>query len=88
MPGTSKIVPVILAAGPSSLGFPTALARFGESTALDIALRNCVGLGPPIVVLGCEAKRIREHVPTGIKVVVNPDWRSGQMSSLRSALAQ
>lgn len=88
MPGASRIVPVILAAGPSSLGFPTALARFGESTALDIALRNCAGLGPPIVVLGCEAKRIREHVPAGITVVVNPAWRSGQMSSLQSALAE
>jgi FO synthase len=88
MPGDARIVPIILAAGPSSLGCPKALAKFGESTALEIAVRNCAGLEVPIVVLGSDADRVRPSVPAGARVVLNPDWRSGQVSSLRAALAE
>ena len=86
MPGPAKIVPIILAAGPSTLGFPEALAKFGEQTALDIAVENCAGLQMPIVVLGSEAERVRPFVPKSVRVVVNENWRAGQMSSLRAAL--
>ncbi len=87
MPRDAKIVPIILAAGPSTLGVPKALAKFGNRTALDIAVANCAGLEPPVVVLGSEAERVRDLVPAGVRVIVNKNWRSGQMPSLRAALA-
>jgi CTP:molybdopterin cytidylyltransferase MocA len=82
-----NIVPIILAAGPSpDLLFPKALAIFGEKTALDIAVANCAGLARPIVVLGSDAKLIRRAVPENTKVVMNPRWHEGQLSSLFAAL--
>ena len=81
------IVPIILAAGASDLGFPKALARFGGRTALEIAVENCAALQAPVVVLGSEAERVREFIPAGARVVVNANWRAGQMSSLQAALA-
>jgi 7,8-didemethyl-8-hydroxy-5-deazariboflavin synthase CofG subunit len=82
-----KIVPIILAAGPSNLGFPKALARFGNRTALQIAIENCAALSAPVVVLGNDADLVRESIPSGTRVVLNTNWRTGQMSSLRAALA-
>jgi len=93
----AKIVPIILAAGPSTLEFPKALAKFGDLTAIEIALKNCEGLEPAIVVLGCDAERILSHLASSISgasrgsafhVLVNENWPSGQMSSLKAALAQ
>lgn len=82
-----QIVPIILAAGSSkNLGMPKALARFGEKTALLIAIENCLELERPIVVLGCDAKLVRPKVPGAAQVVVNRRWREGQLSSLLCAL--
>jgi molybdenum cofactor cytidylyltransferase len=82
-----RIVPILLAAGPSGrLGFPKPLARFGGRTALAIALENCRGLEPPILVLGSEAARIAKEAPGGARIVRNRRWRSGQLSSLVAAL--
>ncbi|MGC0773518.1 MAG: nucleotidyltransferase family protein [Candidatus Acidiferrum sp.] len=87
MTGRAKIVPIILAAGSSkNLGVPKALARFGEKSALLIAIENCSGLERPIVVLGCDAERVRPGVPRAARVVVNRSWRKGQLSSLLRAL--
>lgn len=81
------IVPIILAAGGSAkLPFPKALARFGRKTALQIAMANCKAAGRPIVVLGADAKLIRRRIPKSIHVVVNREWRKGQLSSLQAAL--
>jgi 7,8-didemethyl-8-hydroxy-5-deazariboflavin synthase CofG subunit len=88
MRGGGTIVPIILAAGPSDLGFPKALARFGGRTALEIAFENCAALAAPVVVLGSDAERVREFAPAGACVVVNANWRAGQMSSLQAALAE
>ncbi|HJY86317.1 MAG TPA: nucleotidyltransferase family protein [Candidatus Acidoferrales bacterium] len=83
----SPIVPIILAAGDrSGQVLPKPLARFGERTALEIALENCTGLARPIVVLGHQAKRVRPVIPPSVRVVVHPGWRSGQLSSLRAGL--
>jgi molybdenum cofactor cytidylyltransferase len=83
----TEIVPILLAAGSSKrLGFPKPFARFGKKTALAIAIENCAGLGRPIVVLGCDAEKIRPRLPRGVQVVINRRWRSGQLSSLLSAL--
>ena len=80
-------MPIILAAGSSEhLPFPKSLAVFGGKTALAIAVENCEGLGIPLVVLGCDAKRVRPAVPDTARVVLNPAWRQGQLSSLLKAL--
>lgn len=82
-----KIFPIVLAAGPSyHLPFPKPLAMFGEKTALAIAIENCAGLERSLVVLGCDAERVRRAVPRAAKVVLNRGWRQGQISSLRGAL--
>jgi CTP:molybdopterin cytidylyltransferase MocA len=81
------IVPIILAAGSSqALPFPKALAPFGRKTALQIAVENCQLLGLPVVVLGSQAKRILPRVPKSCRVVINREWRKGQLSSLQRAL--
>lgn len=82
-----KIVPVILAAGSSkNLGRPKALAKFGSKSALHIAVENCLWFERPIVVLGCDAGRVRPAVPGAAQVLVNSNWRKGQLSSLLCAL--
>jgi CTP:molybdopterin cytidylyltransferase MocA len=85
----SNIVPIVLAAGGSQgLGFPKPLARFGEKTALEIALENCAGwgLGRPIVVVGCDASEVRQAVPRGVNIVINRRWPEGQLGSLLAGL--
>jgi len=82
-----EIIPIILAAGSSeALPFPKALARFGRKTALQIAVDNCAAVGPPIVVLGCDATRILRGAPKSARIVINRKWREGQLSSLQKAL--
>jgi CTP:molybdopterin cytidylyltransferase MocA len=86
---TPRIFPVLLAAGSSvRLGFPKPLARFGGKTALEIAVANCAGLRPPVVVLGDQAGRILPGVPRGARVVIHRRWRAGQLSSLLAGLRQ
>jgi molybdenum cofactor cytidylyltransferase len=87
LPVHQNIVPVILAAGPSRhLPFPKALAVFGNSTAVEIAVANCEGLPGPIVVLGSDAELIRPAVPENATIVLNPRWDEGQLNSLQAAL--
>jgi CTP:molybdopterin cytidylyltransferase MocA len=82
-----KIVPIILAAGRSDrLPFPKPLAMFGGKTALAIAVENCAGLERPLVVLGCDAERVRPAVSGSAQIVMNRGWRRGQIASLRRAL--
>ena len=82
-----NIHPIILAAGDSRrLDVPKPLARFGDRTALEIALANCAGLMTPVVVLGCQAARIRPAIPRGVRVVENRRWRQGQLVSLLAGL--
>lgn len=90
-----SVVPIILAAGAAPrLGSPHALARFGRRTVIEIAIANCrrAGLSGPIVVLGCDAPRVRAVVPPaklpGARVIVNRRWRAGMLSSIRAALRQ
>jgi CTP:molybdopterin cytidylyltransferase MocA len=82
-----EIVPIILAAGSSrALPFPKALALFGKKTALDIAVENCSFAPKVLIVLGADARRILPHVPNSALVVMNRNWREGQLSSLQAAL--
>lgn len=80
------IQPVILAAGPSTLGFPTALAPFGRRTAVEIAVANCAGLPLPIVIAGEEARNLRALLPARARVLVNRNRSRGQIASIRLAL--
>jgi CTP:molybdopterin cytidylyltransferase MocA len=83
----SRVFPILLAAGSAGrLGFPKPLARFGEKTALEIAVANCAGLAPPVVVLGSDANLVRPAVPRGLRVVIHQRWRRGQLSSLLAGL--
>lgn len=87
MGNLTKIFPIILAAGSSKkLGMPKALAWFGDKTAILIAVENCKGLERPIVVLGCDAERVRRKVPRTALVAVNKHWHEGQLSSLLCGL--
>jgi len=82
-----KVIPIILAAGSSrALPFPKALAPFGKTTALEIAVENCSFLGRSLVVLGSNAERILPGMPKSAQVVMNRRWREGQLSSLLAAL--
>lgn len=83
----ANIVPIILAAGESThLGFPQPLAQFGELTALEVALANCAGLQTPMVVLGHQAATVSPVIPQGVRVVVNRQWRFGQLGSLLAGM--
>jgi CTP:molybdopterin cytidylyltransferase MocA len=68
------------------LAWPKPLAPFGRKTALEIAVENCAGLERPIVVLGHQAEEIRRAVFRGVRLVVNRNWRSGQLASLLAGL--
>ena len=81
------IFPIILAAGgPGKLGFAKLLARFGDKTALQIAIENCAGIEAPIVVLGYRAASVRKFLPIGARHVANRNWRRGQLTSLIAGL--
>jgi CTP:molybdopterin cytidylyltransferase MocA len=81
---------LILAAGESRrMGFPKALLEFRGETFLD----RLVGLlgtrcSPVVAVLGADAERIRAGLKRGgeAAVVVNRDYRLGQLSSLQCGL--
>ncbi len=81
---------VILAAGESKrMGSPKALLLYNDRTFLEHLLDiTChPKIGSQLIVLGAGAEAISNHV--GLKpeqTVVNPDWQSGQLSSIKAAL--
>lgn len=84
------IAGVILSAGESSrMGQPKALLPIGGQTFIEKivgALREA-GLENIIVILGHDAEAMRQkiaHLP--VTILVNPDYRKGQLSSLRVAI--
>ena len=83
---------LILAAGQSSrMGFPKALLEFGGETFLDRLIRLFSAYcSPVVVVLGAEAERIRAglRAAEGARVVVNPEWRMGQVTSMQCGLRE
>lgn len=91
------MVPIILAAdGGDVLGFPKALAAFGRKTALQIALENCEGMPPPIVVgSGRLARALKDGSgPTSQapacngRLVIHRPGPQGQIGSLLAGLQQ
>ncbi|MBI3268939.1 MAG: nucleotidyltransferase family protein [Planctomycetes bacterium] len=96
-PGAARLCPVVLAAGLSTRmgGRPKPLLDFDGRTALELVLDACAGLVAPgaapglrpIVVLGHEARRVRETVDlSGVVTVLNPEPARGRTSSLRAGL--
>ena len=89
---SAPIVVAVLAAGRSSrMGFPKALARLGEETALERILRLADEAAlPTLVVLGFHADAIRASLAVAgadrsVRWVVNEAPERGQSSSIRAA---
>lgn len=83
----ARIFPIILAADPPKVpGFSRPLARFGDRTALQIAIENCCGLEAPVVVLGARVNSSMTDALDGCEVVIHRSNGSGQLTSLLAAL--
>jgi molybdenum cofactor cytidylyltransferase len=84
------IIAVVLSAGESSrMGRPKALLPIQGQKFIERIIRviEQSRVGRTIVVLGHHADQLRgqiEHLP--VEVVINPDYRSGQLSSLQAAI--
>jgi molybdenum cofactor cytidylyltransferase len=84
------IVAVLLSAGESSrMGEPKALLRIDGETFIEriVGALKQSGLERVIVVLGFNAEEMRqriEHLP--VEIVVNSDYKLGQLSSLQAAI--
>ena len=80
-----KISGIILAAGLSTrMGEPKQLLPFRDSTIIETVIDNLLGskLSEVIVVVGHEADKIQtciQHKP--VKIVFNPDYREGMLTS-------
>lgn len=87
----SRLEGVLLAAGESRrMGYPKALLKFeGETFVAHLAHRMLAVVPRLIVVVGAYAEAVRAAIPADsrIRVVANPDYRAGQLSSLKCALA-
>jgi len=85
-----SVAGLILAAGESKrMGSPKALLEFRGTTFLDglVDLFSAY-CAPVVVVLGCEAERIRAGVqhPERVVFAQNSDYRLGQLSSMQCGL--
>ena len=77
---------IVLAAGESKrMGMPKALLQFGDTTFLAqiVSVLQQSEMDKVTVVLGAQAERIRASTDlAGADIVVNEDYRKGQLSSL------
>jgi CTP:molybdopterin cytidylyltransferase MocA len=81
---------VLLAAGSGSrFGGGKLLAPYRGRPLIEASLANLAEapVAETVVVVGDDAVRIREiSEPYGVRVVENPDWQSGQSTSVRAGL--
>jgi molybdenum cofactor cytidylyltransferase len=69
------------------MGSPKALLHYRGQTFLDtIVLLFAARCSPVIVVLGADADRIRRGIASQPTFVINPDYRTGQTSSMQCGL--
>ena len=86
----SMIVAVVLSAGESSrMGRPKALLPIDSQTFIEkiVGALKQSGIERVVVVLGFHADELRlqvGHLP--VEIVVNPDYKQGQLSSLQAAI--
>ncbi len=81
---------ILLAAGLSSrMGEPKQLLPFGESTIVETVVDSMLGakFDEVIVVVGHCAAQVREQLGTRpIKIVFNPDYREGMLTSAQTGI--
>ncbi|MDD5542651.1 MAG: nucleotidyltransferase family protein [Acidobacteriia bacterium] len=85
------IVGVILAAGESRrMGEPKALLKIGDHTFLDHIAQSLRASAVDMVyaVLGDHSRKIAASMDKNILCIYNPDYRQGQLSSLKTAIAK
>jgi molybdenum cofactor cytidylyltransferase len=84
------IAAIVLSAGESSrMGKPKALLRIRGKTFIEqiISAFRATKVGEIIVVLGHNAEELKPKIdPLSVTVVLNPDYRKGQLSSLIAAI--
>ncbi|HEV8342345.1 MAG TPA: nucleotidyltransferase family protein [Candidatus Binatia bacterium] len=84
------IAAIVLSAGESSrMGSPKALLGIDGKTFIEAIVSSLreTRVGKILVVLGHNAEQLRPKVePLGVTVVVNPDYKKGQLSSLIAAV--
>lgn len=84
---------LILAAGESSrMNYPKALLKLGEETFAELIarkMREC-GIGPCFLIAGSHSKELKESLSgkAEFKLVENPRFKEGQISSLKVGLKQ
>jgi molybdenum cofactor cytidylyltransferase len=82
---------ILLAAGESRrMGYPKPLLKVGEQTFIEKLSIELLRIVPRlIVVLGAHADRIAPMIPAEARIVVveNPDYRRGQLSSIKAGLS-
>ena len=81
---------ILLAAGESRrMGYPKPILQIGDCTFIERAASTTLSVADGlVVVLGAHAARIRPKVPADprIRIVENPDYARGQLSSLKVAI--
>ena len=86
-----SVAGLVLAAGAGRrIGGPKALLEFGGSTLVQRCAETLSrgGCTPVVAVIGAEAARVMRPARVATRcVAVNPDWRQGVSSSLRTGLA-
>lgn len=84
------LVAVILAAGESRrMGTPKALLPYRGKTFIEhlLEITRHTRIGARRIVLGAHLDQIRAKLPgEAASIVVNPDWRQGQLSSIQAAI--
>jgi molybdenum cofactor cytidylyltransferase len=85
-----RIYPVVLAAGRSArMGQPKLLLEIEGKRVIALVAEACFGsmTGPPIIVLGHEADRLRAELPEqGLTTVIHEHYDLGMTSSLQAGL--
>lgn len=86
----ADVIAILLAAGESRrMGYPKPLLRIGDVTFVAHTAAMILQTLPHlIIVLGAHAARVRPAVPHDVRIAVveNPDFRHGQLSSLKVGL--
>ena len=80
---------LILAAGSSTrMGTTKQLLKLGESTLLGQVINNCsqTSANNIYVVLGSESDKIKSEIPTSTHIIINPDYKNGLSTSIKSGV--